>query len=70
LGSATLELTGRVLRRGGRLVMKVFMNADFPRLIGRLRADFEQVRTTKPGATRRGSSEVYAIALGYRSPCG
>jgi 23S rRNA (uridine2552-2'-O)-methyltransferase len=70
LGSAALEVTGRVLRRGGRFVMKVFMNADFPRLIGRLRADFEQVKTTKPGATRRGSSEVYAIAFGYRSPCG
>ena len=70
LGAATLRVARRALRPAGRLVMKAFMNADFPLLIGRLRAEFEHVKTTKPEATRRGSSEVYAIATGYRTPCG
>ncbi len=70
LGGATLDVAARLLRPGGRLVMKLFMNSDFPLLIGRLRADFDQVKTTKPHATRHGSSEVYAIATGYRPSCG
>lgn len=70
LGRAALDVAGRLLRPGGRLAMKLFMNADFPALIGRLRGDFEKVKTTKPQATRRGSSEVYAIATGYRERCG
>ena len=70
LGAATMEVTRQLLRPGGRLVTKTFMNADFPALIGRLRGDFEQVRTTKPVATRRGSSELYVIASGYAPSCG
>ncbi len=71
LSDATLRAVARLLRPGGRLLMKLFMNADFPTLVGRLRESFDEVKTTKPAATRRGSSEVYAIASGYRPhPCG
>ena len=72
LAAAALDATGELLRPGGRLLMKLFMNSDFARLIGRLRETFEQVKTTRPGASRRGSAEVYAAGIGYRSPpsCG
>jgi 23S rRNA U2552 (ribose-2'-O)-methylase RlmE/FtsJ len=54
------------------MLFKLFMNSDFPALIARMRATFVQVKTTKPEATRRGSSEVYVAGLGYRPPpsCG
>jgi 23S rRNA U2552 (ribose-2'-O)-methylase RlmE/FtsJ len=54
------------------MLMKLFMNSDFPALIARMRQSFTQVKTTKPEATRRGSSEVYALGLGFRLPpsCG
>jgi 23S rRNA (uridine2552-2'-O)-methyltransferase len=70
LGAATLDVARRLLRPGGRLVMKAFMNGDFRALIERIRADFEDVKTTKPEATRRGSSELYVIAKGHRPSCG
>ena len=70
LGAATLQVASRLLRPAGKLVMKAFMNSEFPFLMGRLRAEFESVKTTKPEATRRGSSELYAIATGYRPSCG
>jgi 23S rRNA (uridine2552-2'-O)-methyltransferase len=70
LGAATLDVARRLLRPAGRLVMKAFMNTDFTALIGRLRADFDDVKTTKPEATRRGSSELYVIASGHRPTCG
>jgi 23S rRNA (uridine2552-2'-O)-methyltransferase len=70
LGAATLDVARRLLRPGGRLVMKAFMSGDFRALIARLRDEFEDVKTTKPEATRRGSSELYVIANGYRPSCG
>jgi len=71
LASAVLDASRELLRSGGRLLMKLFMNSDFPSLMARLREDFERVTTTRPEATRRGSSEVYAIGVGYRRPpCG
>jgi 23S rRNA (uridine2552-2'-O)-methyltransferase len=70
LNSAALDAARRLLRPGGRLLMKLFMNANFPLLIGRLRTEFAEVKTTRPETTRRSSSEVYAVALGYRASCG
>jgi 23S rRNA (uridine2552-2'-O)-methyltransferase len=70
LGMAALDAARRLLQPGGRLLMKLFMNSDYAALVGRLRAEFASVKTTRPGATRRGSSEVYAIASGYRGSCG
>jgi 23S rRNA (uridine2552-2'-O)-methyltransferase len=72
LAGAALDAAPRLLRPGGQMLMKLFMNSDFPALIARMRTTFAQVKTTKPEAIRRGSSEVYAAGLGYRPPpsCG
>ena len=71
LADAALDATARLLRPGGKLLIKLFMNSDFADLMGRIRQLFEQVKTTKPEATRRGSSERYAAGIGYRPPiCG
>ena len=55
-----------VLRPGGSLLMKIFMSAEYERTMRALREVFATVRTTRPEATRQGSSELYAIGTGHR----
>jgi 23S rRNA (uridine2552-2'-O)-methyltransferase len=62
---ALLTGVGTTLRRGGRLLVKLFMGGDFQEQIRRLTDRFETVHRTRPEATRRGSSEIYAVGLGY-----
>jgi 23S rRNA (uridine2552-2'-O)-methyltransferase len=50
------------LSSDGILLVKLFMDAEYEGLIAELRERFETVRSCKPGATRRGSAELYAIA--------
>jgi 23S rRNA (uridine2552-2'-O)-methyltransferase len=71
LAAAALNATEELLRPDGRLLVKLFMNADLPALIARMRQTFTHVKTTRPEATRRGSSEMYAVGIGRRPPiCG
>jgi 23S rRNA (uridine2552-2'-O)-methyltransferase len=66
LAACVLALGEEVLKPGGKLVMKLFTGAAATRLVRELRARFDDVRTTRPEATRKGSSEIYAIAAGFR----
>jgi 23S rRNA (uridine2552-2'-O)-methyltransferase len=70
LVGAAIDALPHLLRPGGRLLLKLFMNSDLPATMDVLRRLFEQVKTTRPEATRRGSSELYVIAFGYQGPCG
>jgi 23S rRNA (uridine2552-2'-O)-methyltransferase len=67
---AAIAAVRRVLRPGGRLLLKLFMGPDLPATLETLRVRFRQVKTTRPEATRRGSSELYVMAAGYHEPCG
>jgi 23S rRNA (uridine2552-2'-O)-methyltransferase len=66
LVAATLSALPVLLRPGGRILMKLFMGAGYDAAIGSLRASFADVMVTRPGATRQGSAELYAVAQGYR----
>jgi 23S rRNA (uridine2552-2'-O)-methyltransferase len=70
LVAAAIEIVRHLLRPGGRLLLKLFMNSELAATIETLRDLFEQVKTTRPEATRRGSSELYVVAGGYRGSCG
>jgi 23S rRNA (uridine2552-2'-O)-methyltransferase len=48
----------------GALLLKLFMDSEYEGLIKELRGSFATVRSCKPEATRRGSSELYTIARG------
>ena len=61
-----LTVAQRLLRPGGGFVCKLFMNADYVELREAIRARFERVSATRSEATRKGSSELYVIALGFR----
>lgn len=70
LAAAAIASLPRLLRPGGRLLIKLFMNSELSGIVESLGARFEQVKTTRPEATRRGSSELYAVAVGHRASCG
>lgn len=68
LAEAVLSLARGVLAPGGHLVLKLFTTPDTPAFLARLHGRFRQVTTTRPEATRKGSAEVYGIALGFAGP--
>lgn len=67
LSRAAVACTTRLLRPGGSLLLKAFMDSGYPALPAALRASFATVKTTKPQATRKGSAETYIIASGFVS---
>jgi 23S rRNA (uridine2552-2'-O)-methyltransferase len=68
LAAVVLDLLGCALRKGGRLLTKRFMDPSHEAFLGRLRESFAEVRTTRPEATRKGSAELYTVAIDYRGP--
>lgn len=62
-----LELAPALLRPGGALAMKVFEGEQYPDLLRRTQAMFEQCKGLKPAASRSVSSEIYIVATGYKA---
>ena len=56
----------RTLRPGGNFVSKNFQGGDAGGVLADLRANFQDVKFVKPEASRKGSSEVYLVALNKR----
>jgi 23S rRNA (uridine2552-2'-O)-methyltransferase len=56
----------RTLRPGGAFVTKNFQGGDAGHVLADLRANFQDVKYVKPAASRKGSSEVYLVALNKR----
>ena len=63
LARRSLVIAGRVLRRGGGFFVKVFQGDLLDEFVDELRGLFGFVRLVKPRASRRGSSELYALCL-------
>ena len=67
LSRAAVACAAQLLRPGGTLLLKAFMDSGYPARLAALRAGFATVKTTKPQATRKGSAETYIIASGLVS---
>jgi 23S rRNA (uridine2552-2'-O)-methyltransferase len=65
---ATLAMLPLVLRRGGRLLTKLFMSPAYRGTVQQVGGLFAEVRTTRPEATRHGSAELYLVGVDYRAP--
>jgi 23S rRNA (uridine2552-2'-O)-methyltransferase len=63
---AALTCARTFLRPGGTLVLKIFTNSAQKQFLTELRTHFATVKTTRPDATRKGSAETYAIAIGMK----
>lgn len=57
------EFAIRTLKPGGHFVTKNFQGGDAGEVLANLRAAFEEVKYVKPAASRKGSSEVYLVAM-------
>ena len=60
------EIARTVLKPRGALLFKTFTGADLPALQEELSSDFSVVRRVRSTATRKGSSEIYVTAQGFR----
>jgi 23S rRNA (uridine2552-2'-O)-methyltransferase len=66
LVEAALEFAGEVLRPGGAFVAKVLAGGADSNLVAELKRRFTAVKHAKPPASRKGSSEWYVVAQGFK----
>ena len=66
LVEAGLEFAGEVLRPGGAYVAKVLAGGADNNLVAELKRRFTTVKHAKPPASRKGSSEWYVVAQGFK----
>lgn len=66
LVEAGLEFAKDVLRPGGAFVAKVLAGGTDTQLLAELKRHFTTVKHAKPPASRKGSSEWYVIAQGFK----
>ena len=67
---AALDMATRLLRPGGNFVAKVLAGGGDGALTAALRRHFTTVKHVKPPASRKGSSEWYVVAQGFKPPAG
>lgn len=57
-----------LLRPGGDLLWKLLEGPEAQAIDRRLRGRFERAKTVRPDASRKGTTERYVLARGYRGP--
>ena len=67
LATSALECAGKILRPGGRFVVKVFQGDMFPDFMDKVRGYFAKVQAFSPEASRKQSAEIYVIGKGLLS---
>jgi 23S rRNA (uridine2552-2'-O)-methyltransferase len=67
LVEAALEFAREVLRPGGAFVAKVLAGGADSALVAELKRAFATVKHVKPPASRKGSSEWYVVAQGFKA---
>ena len=66
LTNAVIEIADNLLEQKGNLIMKVFQGPEYKEMLDGLKKKYRQVKTTKPPSSRKKSSEMYVIAMGYK----
>jgi 23S rRNA (uridine2552-2'-O)-methyltransferase len=66
LVEAALDFATRVLKPGGAFVAKVLAGGADAALVAELKRRFATVKHAKPPASRKGSSEWYVVAQGFK----
>jgi 23S rRNA (uridine2552-2'-O)-methyltransferase len=66
LAEMAVDFALQVLSPGGNFVAKVFQGGSERSVLDRLKRHFAQVRHAKPPASRKESSELYVVALGFK----
>ncbi len=66
LAELAADFACEVLTEGGVFLAKVFQGGTEKDLLARLKSEFSVVRHVKPNASRKDSSELYVLAMGFR----
>ena len=66
LARSAFAVAGKVLRKGGVAIFKVFEGDLLNEVKDDLNSNFHKVLLTKPGASRQQSSELYFVCLKFR----
>jgi len=66
LSRSALKFASDLLRPGGNFLVKTFVGEELRLFSVELEERFRSVERTRPEATRKGSSEIYLVALGFR----
>jgi len=64
LTRTALKLSNKILKKDGKVVLKVFQGDMLNELIDELKKEFKKIIITKPNASRQTSSEIYLICIG------
>lgn len=64
--NVVIEIANIILEEKGNLAMKVFQGPEYKQMLNQLKKQFRQVKTTKPPSSRKKSSEMYVVGLGFR----
>jgi 23S rRNA (uridine2552-2'-O)-methyltransferase len=65
LARVALSCAIKILKKGGRMVIKVLMGSEFNAFLKEVEKNFATVKVFRPKASRESSSEVYLICNGY-----
>ena len=66
LAELALDFAIKILAPGGSFVAKVFQGGSEQNMLVPMKLCFATVRHAKPPASRKGSSELYVVATGFR----
>ena len=70
LVEAAIEFAAEILRPGGAFVAKVLAGGADSGLVAAMKRHFTSVKHAKPPASRKGSSEWYVVAQGFKGSSG
>lgn len=68
LVEAAADFAMRTLRPGGHFASKVFQGGAESSLLKELKSRFQTVKHVKPESSRKGSPEIYLVALNLQNP--
>lgn len=68
LVEAAADFAMRTLRPGGHFATKVFQGGAEGTLLNELKSRFQTVKHAKPDSSRKGSPEIYLVALNLQHP--
>ena len=66
LARQAYAIAGEVLKARGAFLFKTFTGTEVEVLVREMSGRFETVRRVRSGATRKGSSEIYVVARGFK----
>lgn len=68
LNRSALQVACQLLKPGGHFLVKVFVGEELKSFSQEVEKCFASLQRTRPEATRKGSSEIYLCAKGFRKP--